>query len=105
MVLFKYIKEKENLGNPVIFRYRGFSQTTTETKKRNCWGFYCLTHVSPPGFDDYGSAAARLLLGLGHALPGLLVRVVCGTHRNFILDASQAVQLYVPFTEETRGAA
>lgn len=65
-------------------------------------GFYCLTHVSPTGLDDDGTAAARLLLCLSHALPGLLVRVVRGTHRNLILDPSQAVQLYAPFTEETR---
>ncbi len=56
------------------------------------------TQVSPAGLDDDGSTAAGFLLGLSHALPGFLVGVVCGTHRDFVLDPSQAVQLYAPFT-------
>lgn len=57
-----------------------------------------LTYVSPSWLDDDGAPAASLLLNLGHALPGLLVRVVCRTNCDFVLDAAQAVQLNAPFT-------
>lgn len=56
-----------------------------------------LTYVSPARLDDDGAPAARLLLNLGHALPGLLVRVVCCTNCDLVLDAAQAVQLNAPF--------
>lgn len=63
-----------------------------------------LTHVSPSWFDDDGAPAASLLLNLGHALPGLLVRVVCRTNCDFVLDAAQAVQLNAALTSgEQRG--
>lgn len=52
-----------------------------------------LTHVSAAGFDDDGAAAARLLLGLGHALPRLLVRIVSSAHGDFVLYASKAIQM------------
>lgn len=57
-----------------------------------------LTYVSPSRLDDDGAPAASLLLNLGHALPGLLVRVVCCTNCDFVLDAAQTVQLNAPFT-------
>lgn len=65
-----------------------------------CGGPRCAkpTHVSPTRLDDDSSTAAGLLLGLSHALPGFLVGVVCGAYRDFVLDPSQAVQLYAPFT-------
>lgn len=59
-----------------------------------------LTHISPSRLDDDGSAAPGFLLGLSHALPGFLVGVICGAHRDFVLDPSQAVQLYAPFTKK-----
>lgn len=52
-----------------------------------------LTYVSPSWLDDDGAPAASLLFHLGHALPGLLVRVVCRTNCDFVLDGAQAVQL------------
>lgn len=62
-----------------------------------------LTHVSPPRLDDDRTPAAGLLLCLSHALPGLLVRVVRGTHRDLVLDSTQAVQLNAPLTEKHTG--
>lgn len=55
-----------------------------------------LTQVTASRLNDDGPAAPRLLLGLRHALPCLLVGVICGTHRDFVLDAAQAVQVDVP---------
>lgn len=65
-----------------------------------CGGQRCVkpTHVSSSRLDDDGSTAPGLLLGLSHALPGFLVGVVCGAYRDFVLDPSEAVQLYAPFT-------
>lgn len=60
-----------------------------------------LTHVSPPRLDDDRTPAAGLLLCLSHALPGLLIGVVCGTHSDLVLDPTQAVQLNAPFTGTT----
>lgn len=62
-----------------------------------------LTYVSPSRLDDDGAPAASLLLNLGHALPGLLVRVVCCTNCDFVLDAAQTVQLNAPFTSGEQG--
>ena len=52
-----------------------------------------LTDVSAPLLDDDGPPPPRLLLGLGHVLPGLLIGVVRGVHRELVLDPAQAVQL------------
>lgn len=62
----------------------------------------CLTHVAAAGLDDNGTSAARLLLGLGHALPGLLVGVVRGAYRDLVLDAAQAVQLHTAISERIK---
>lgn len=61
-------------------------------------GASSLTDVSAALLDDNGSAPPRLLLHLSHALPGLLVGVVCGIHCNLVLDGAQAVQLNSPVT-------
>lgn len=61
-----------------------------------------LTYVSPPRLDDNGTPTASLLLHLGHALPGLLVGVVCGTYCNLVLDPTQTIQLNAPFTAKTK---
>lgn len=57
-----------------------------------------LTHISTARLDDDGWPAAWILLSLSHALLSLLVGVICGTHCDFVLDPSQAVQLYAPFS-------
>ena len=61
-----------------------------------------LTYVSPPWLDDNGTPTASLLLNLSHALPGLLVGVVCGTYCNLVLDPTQTIQLNAPFTAKTK---
>lgn len=55
-----------------------------------------LTQVAASSLDDDGSAASSLLLSLRHALPCLLVGVISGTHCDFVLDATQAIQVDVP---------
>lgn len=54
---------------------------------------WLLTYISPPRFNDYGAPAASLLLCLCHALPRLLVGIISSTHGDFILYASQAIQM------------
>jgi len=54
-----------------------------------------LTYVSPPRFNDYRAPAASLLLRLRHALPCLLVGIISSTHGDFILYASEAIQMDV----------
>lgn len=63
---------------------------------------YLLTYVSPPRLDDDGTPTASFLLNLGHAFPGLLVWVVCGTYCNLVLDPTQTIQLNAPFTAKTK---
>lgn len=55
-----------------------------------------LTQVTASGLDDDGASTPRLLLSLCQALPRFLVGVVGGTHRDFVLDAAQAVQVDIP---------
>lgn len=61
-----------------------------------------LTYISPPWLDDNGTPTTSLLLNLGHAFPGLLVGVVCGTYCNLVLDPTQTIQLNAPFTAKTK---
>lgn len=61
-----------------------------------------LTDKSAAGLDDNGAPAASLFLDLGHALTSLLVRVVCGTYSNLVLDGTQAVQLNATLAAKTK---
>jgi len=46
-----------------------------------------------PLLDDDGAPAARLLLGLRHALPSLVVRVVRGVDRQLLLNHPETRKL------------
>lgn len=46
--------------------------------------------------EDLGPPFATVLLGLRHALPGHLVGVVGGTHRDFVLNRPQGHQVGGP---------
>lgn len=63
-----------------------------------CQGACCLplTHVSASSFNDDGASAPSLLFCLCHALSCLLVGVISGAYCNLVLDAAQAVQVYIP---------
>lgn len=67
--------------------------------------WWVLTYVSSPRLDDDGTPTASLLLNLGHAFPGLLVGVVCGTYCNLVLDPTQTIQLNAPFTAKNKWEA
>lgn len=44
------------------------------------------TLVAASVFDDNGPSAARLLLGLGHALTSFIVRLICGFDCHLLLN-------------------
>lgn len=52
-----------------------------------------LTLVASSVLDDDGASAARLLLGLGHALASFVVRVISGVDSHLLLNHSQTWQL------------
>lgn len=57
--------------------------------RSSCPALVCLrvlTLVAPPVFDDNGPPAACLLLGLGHALTSLIVRVICSVDCHLLLN-------------------
>lgn len=51
------------------------------------------TLEAPPVFDDDGRSAARLLLGLGHALTSFVVRVIRGVDGHLLLNHPETRQL------------
>lgn len=55
-----------------------------------------LTHVSASSLNDDGASAPSLLFRLCHALSCLLVGVISGAYCDLVLDAAQAVQVYIP---------
>lgn len=64
--------------------------------RSSCPALVCLrvlTLVAPPVFDDNGPPAACLLLGLGHALTSLIVRVICSVDCHLLLNHPETWQL------------